>query len=67
MVDNNVCILPHPTSTTPCATTRVPSHYTGAAVALGLELVPVSHRIAEGLPVRSLKIAPKSSKELEYT
>ena len=26
--------------------------------------VSVSHRIAEGLPVRSLKIAPKSSKEL---
>ena len=26
--------------------------------------VSVTHRIAEGLPVRSLKIAPKSSKEL---
>ena len=35
LVDNNVCILPHPTSTTTRATTRVPSHYTGAAVALG--------------------------------
>ena len=62
LVDNNVCILPHPTSTTPCATTRVPSHYTGAAVALGSDSRRGTSRVGE-----SMGQAPTSLGESPFT